>query len=164
MPLRTTEKNERAGQSRAEQSRAELTLFRGDCLEVMNAFPDGTVDFILSDLPFGITECSWDRQIELGRLWEQFRRVLKANGAVALFAVQALHAQNAAVEILHIRGPIYMIAGAGANITASVGPDGVLLVDTGTEQMSEAELAALATRDAMIGVAKVQVPATVAGS
>src|SRR3990167_734423 len=77
-----------AVRSRAEQSRAELTLFRGDCLEVMNAFPDGTVDFILSDLPFGITECSWDRQIELGRLWEQFRRVLKANGVIALFAVQ----------------------------------------------------------------------------
>ena len=63
--------------------------------------------------------------------------------ALALFAVQALHAQNAAVEILHVRGPIYMIAGAGANITASVGPDGVLLVDTGTEQMSDRVIAAI---------------------
>lgn len=63
--------------------------------------------------------------------------------AIALLAVPALHAQNAAVEILHIRGPIYLIAGAGANITASVGPDGVLLVDTGSAQMSDQVIAAV---------------------
>lgn len=68
-------------------------------------------------------------------------RTLFAAGA-ALLAVQALHAQNA-LEVLHIRGPIYFIAGAGANITASVGPDGVLLVDTGTEPMSARVIAAL---------------------
>jgi cyclase len=62
---------------------------------------------------------------------------------LTLFAAQQLQAQNAAVEVLHIRGPIYMIAGAGANITASVGPDGVLLVDTGTEQMSDRVIAAV---------------------
>ena len=38
---------------------------------------------------------------------------------------------NAEVHVLHIRGPVYMIVGAGGNITASVGPDGVLMVDTG---------------------------------
>jgi glyoxylase-like metal-dependent hydrolase (beta-lactamase superfamily II) len=69
------------------------------------------------------------------------RRLLCA--AAALFAAQALHAQTGALEVLHIRGPIYFIAGAGANITASVGPDGVLLVDTGTGQMSDRVIAAL---------------------
>src|SRR5207247_10448185 len=44
---------------------------------------------------------------------------------------------NAEVHVLHIRGPAYMIVGAGGNITASVGPDGALMVDTGLEQMTE---------------------------
>ena len=69
------------------------------------------------------------------------KRVLAA--AVAVLALQTLHAQSTELEILHIRGPIYLIAGAGANITASVGPDGVLLVDTGTGQMSDRVIAAL---------------------
>ena len=57
------------------------------------------------------------------------------------------HAQQRAaaaeVEVLHIRGPIYLIAGAGANVTASIGPDGVLVTDTGTAQMSDKVLAAI---------------------
>ena len=47
------------------------------------------------------------------------------------------------VEVLHIRGPIYLIAGAGANVTASIGPDGVLVTDTGSAQMSDKVLAAI---------------------
>ena len=47
------------------------------------------------------------------------------------------------IEILHVRGPIYMLIGAGGNVTASVGPDGTLVVDTGTAEMSNALLAAL---------------------
>ncbi|PYS07363.1 MAG: hypothetical protein DMG12_00725 [Acidobacteria bacterium] len=50
---------------------------------------------------------------------------------------------NAEVHVLHIRGPVYMIVGAGGNITASVGPDGVLMVDTGLAQMTDKVLAAL---------------------
>lgn len=58
--------------------------------------------------------------------------------AAGMLALQTVHAQSASpIEVVHIRGPIYLIGGAGANITASVGPDGVLLVDTGTEQMSD---------------------------
>lgn len=52
-------------------------------------------------------------------------------------------ASAAEVEVLHIRGPIYLIAGAGANITVSVGPDGVLVTDTGLAQMSDKVLAAI---------------------
>lgn len=52
-------------------------------------------------------------------------------------------AAAAEVEVLHIRGPIYLIAGAGANVTVSVGPDGVLVNDTGSAQMSDKVLAAI---------------------
>jgi glyoxylase-like metal-dependent hydrolase (beta-lactamase superfamily II) len=48
-----------------------------------------------------------------------------------------------AVEVVHVRGPIYLIAGGGANVIASVGPDGVLVTDTGTESRSAAVLAAI---------------------
>ena len=49
----------------------------------------------------------------------------------------------AGIEILHVRGPVYMLIGAGGNVTASVGPDGTLLVDTGRADMSDALLAAI---------------------
>ena len=48
------------------------------------------------------------------------------------------------IEVLPVRGNIYALMGAGANIIASVGPDGVLLVDAGTAAMSEKVIAALA--------------------
>ena len=51
--------------------------------------------------------------------------------------------QDGEVHIMHVRGPIYMLLGAGGNITASVGEDGVLLVDTGLASMTEKVLAAI---------------------
>jgi glyoxylase-like metal-dependent hydrolase (beta-lactamase superfamily II) len=62
---------------------------------------------------------------------------------MAAVASLAIAQQNAAVQILHVRGPIYMLVGAGGNITASVGPDGVLMVDTGLVNMSDEVLAAV---------------------
>src|SRR6185369_14886177 len=64
-----------------------------------------------------------------------------------LFFVAAIgFAQNPAgtdLGVLHIRGPIYMIVGAGGNITASIGPDGVLVVDTGLAQNADKILATI---------------------
>ncbi len=61
-------------------------LYLGDCLELMREIPTGTVDFICADLPYGITNCAWDRRIDLGRMWQEFLRVGKENAAIALFA------------------------------------------------------------------------------
>lgn len=66
----------------------ESQVLLGDCLEVMNDIPDGSVDMILSDLPYGTTNCRWDVIIPLEPLWEQYRRVLKYNGAIVLTASQ----------------------------------------------------------------------------
>jgi cyclase len=63
----------------------------------------------------------------------------------------------AEVEVLHIRGPIYLIAGAGANVTASVGPDGVLVTDTGSAQMSDKVLAAIEALQRQVA-ARVEAP------
>ena len=65
-----------------------VTLHRGDCLDVMRSIEAGSVDLILSDLPYGTTACKWDTVIPFGPLWECFRHVLKPRGAVVLTASQ----------------------------------------------------------------------------
>lgn len=60
-------------------------LFNGDCLEVMKTIPDGSVDMILCDLPYGTTACKWDTVIPFEPLWRQYNRVIKDNGAIVLF-------------------------------------------------------------------------------
>ena len=52
-------------------------------------------------------------------------------------------AKTGKVELLHVQGNVYMVAGAGANITAQVGDEFVILVDAGLPQMSEEVLAAI---------------------
>lgn len=60
------------------------TLFEGDCLEIMKYIPDGAVDMILCDLPYGTTQNKWDSIIDLDLLWKQYLRIIKPNGAIVL--------------------------------------------------------------------------------
>lgn len=59
-------------------------LFEGDCLEYMNRIPDKSVDMILCDLPYGMTQNEWDCYIPLDELWKQYNRIIKPNGAIVL--------------------------------------------------------------------------------
>lgn len=59
-------------------------VVEGDCLEVMKNIPDGSVDFVLCDLPYGITVNPWDQIIDMQRLWHQYERIIKDNGVIAL--------------------------------------------------------------------------------
>lgn len=61
------------------------SLFRGDCLEVMKAIKDHSIDFVLCDLPYGTTACSWDTVIPFDLLWEQYHRICKSDCAICLF-------------------------------------------------------------------------------
>lgn len=63
-------------------------VLNGDCLELMKNIPDGSVDMILCDLPYGTTACKWDVIIPFEPLWEQYERVIKPNGAIVLTASQ----------------------------------------------------------------------------
>ena len=67
---------------------SKIELFHGDCLEVMRNIPDGSVDMVLCDLPYGSTCCAWDVIIPFEPLWEQYKRIIKPNGAIVLFGVQ----------------------------------------------------------------------------
>ena len=59
---------------------------QGDCLKVMDDIASDSVDMILCDLPYGTTQNKWDSVIPLEKLWEQYRRVIKPNGVIALSA------------------------------------------------------------------------------
>lgn len=61
-------------------------VIQGDCLEVMKDIPDKSIDMILCDLPYGTTQNKWDSVIDLALLWEQYERIIKDNGAIALTA------------------------------------------------------------------------------
>ena len=63
----------------------EITLWQGDCLELMKAIPNESVDMILCDLPYGVTSRNkWDCIIPFEQLWEAYHRVVKDNGAIVL--------------------------------------------------------------------------------
>jgi site-specific DNA-methyltransferase (adenine-specific) len=63
-------------------------IYQMDCIEGMRLIPDKSVDMILCDLPYGTTACKWDTIIPFKPLWEQYRRVIKDNGAIVLTAAQ----------------------------------------------------------------------------
>lgn len=65
-----------------------IRLIMGDCLEKMRDIPDGSVDMVLADPPYGTTACKWDTCIPFDQMWEQLKRVIKNNGAIVLFGSQ----------------------------------------------------------------------------
>ena len=60
-------------------------IYNEDCLVGMQRIPDGSVDAIICDLPYGTTACKWDSTIPFEPLWEQYRRVIKPHGGIVLF-------------------------------------------------------------------------------
>jgi site-specific DNA-methyltransferase (adenine-specific) len=66
----------------------EIKLILGDCLEIMPNIADKSIDMILCDLPYGTTACKWDTIIPFEPLWEQYKRIIKDNGAIVLTASQ----------------------------------------------------------------------------
>ncbi len=64
----------------------DAVTWNGDCLDLLPGIPDGSVDLVLCDLPYGTTSHGWDTRINLGALWREYDRVLKPNGACLLFA------------------------------------------------------------------------------
>ncbi|MHA1481812.1 MAG: DNA-methyltransferase [Candidatus Heimdallarchaeaceae archaeon] len=62
-----------------------MKLLQGDCLELIKDIPDKSIDMILCDLPYGTTRCRWDTIIPFDKLWKQYYRIIKDNGAIVLF-------------------------------------------------------------------------------
>ena len=63
----------------------KIKLLQGDCIEQMKTIKSGSVDAIITDPPYGTTECKWDSVIDFDLMWEQLNRIIKPNGAIILF-------------------------------------------------------------------------------
>ena len=61
-------------------------IYNEDCLEGMKKIPDGSIDMILCDLPYGTTASKWDSIIDFEKLWEEYERIISDNGAIVLTA------------------------------------------------------------------------------
>ena len=62
-----------------------IKLIQGDCLEIMKEIPDNSIDAIITDLPYGSTKNRWDIVIPFDKLWKEYERIIKKNGAIILF-------------------------------------------------------------------------------
>lgn len=76
----------------------DVELYNGDCLQLMSSINDGSVDMILCDLPYGMLNktnslAKWDSQIDLERLFAEYNRIIKPNGAIVLFGAGAFTAE-----------------------------------------------------------------------
>jgi len=63
-------------------------IYLGNCLDLMPEIETGSIDMILCDLPYGTTACKWDTIIPFEPLWEQYKRIIKPNGAIVLFGAE----------------------------------------------------------------------------
>ena len=79
---------------------SEYKLYQGDCIELMKDIPDGSVDLVLTDPPYGTTACKWDSVIPFEPMWEQLNRIIKPNGAICLFGSEPF---SSALRISNIK-------------------------------------------------------------
>lgn len=70
-----------------------MQLIHGETIENMQKIPDKSIDMILADLPYGTTRNKWDSIIPLDKLWEQYSRIIKDNGAILLFGQELFMAK-----------------------------------------------------------------------
>jgi len=61
-------------------------ILLGDCFDLMSNIADKSVDLICADLPYGTTNCKWDSILPLDKLWQEYKRIIKDNGCILLFA------------------------------------------------------------------------------
>ena len=64
----------------------EVEIYCGDCIELMSTIPDGSVDMVCCDMPYGTTKCKWDAVIDLQLMWGHYRRITKPDAAIVLFS------------------------------------------------------------------------------
>lgn len=63
-------------------------IYFEDCYDTLQRIPDGNVDLLLQDPPYGVTDCEWDNDIDLQRLWVEWKRIIKPNGAMIFTCTQ----------------------------------------------------------------------------
>ena len=65
-----------------------IDLYNDDCLKVLPTLKEKSIDFVLTDIPYGTTYCKWDVVIPFDLMWEELKRIVKDNTATALFGTE----------------------------------------------------------------------------
>lgn len=71
----------------------DFGITHGDCYDVMRGIPDGSVDMVLTDPPYGTTRNHWDKPIDLMEFWQEIKRICKPNAAIVVFSQQPFAAE-----------------------------------------------------------------------
>lgn len=98
----------------------DLELWHGDCLELMKDIPDGSVDMVMCDLPYGTTQNKWDSIIPLEPLWAGYWRVCKPNAAIVLTASMPFTAVLVGSNLSAFRHEWVWIKNRGSNFANTV--------------------------------------------
>lgn len=97
-----------------------LNLYNGDCLDIMPTIPDCSVDMILTDLPYGMTQNPWDVRIPFDRMWVEFNRITKENGVIVLTASNPFSSELLMSNISEFRHEWIWVKNRGSNFANTV--------------------------------------------
>jgi site-specific DNA-methyltransferase (adenine-specific) len=95
-------------------------VFLGDCLEIMKTIPDGIVDSVIVDLPYGTTSNKWDSVLPLEKLWEQYLRIGKKNASYVFTSCQPFTTTLVASNIKMWKHEWVWIKNRGSNFANTV--------------------------------------------
>ena len=84
-----------------------IILHNNDCIKQMQSIEKQSIDCIICDLPYGTTKCSWDVIIPFEKLWEQYNRIIKNNGAIILFGQEPFSTLLRASNLKNYKYDIY---------------------------------------------------------
>jgi len=90
-------------------------IYNEDCLEGMKRIPDGSVDLVLTDPPYGTTACKWDSVIPFEPMWEQLNRTIKPNGAICIFGSEPFSSALRMSNIKNFKYDWIWLKSLGAN-------------------------------------------------
>lgn len=96
------------------------TILHGDCLELMKGIPNGSIDMILCDLPYGTTQNKWDSIIPFDLMWNQYKRIIKTTGIIALTASQPFSSALVMSNPLMFKHEWIWIKNKGSNFANTV--------------------------------------------
>ena len=94
-----------------------MQLLNGDCLKLMKDIPGGSVDLVLCDPPYGTTDCTWDNVLPFEKLWAEYNRLLKPNGAAVLFSAQPFTTQLISSNLKEFRYCWYWLKNSPSGFT-----------------------------------------------
>lgn len=80
-----------------------IELLNGDCLDLMKQIPDKSIDAIITDPPYGTTDCKWDSVIPFNLMWAELNRIIKPNGAIVLFGSEPFSSALRMSNIKHYK-------------------------------------------------------------